>query len=174
MGKEQDNGEKTGRLRTGLLLLLMVIIVAGGAAAWSRYEPGRTVEIIETQGQEWDGTVYVGGAVNLPGYYPFTYEDTIESLVRAAGGTADGESPAEITLVLGETGETSQPQKINLNQADAWLLEALPEIGETLAARIIDYRTANGDFNNTRELMLVEGIGPAVYEKIKDLVTVSE
>ena len=61
------------------------------------------------------------------------------------------------------------PQGVNLNTADAWLLEALPGIGPTLAGRIVDYR--NGPFKNVEELMMVEGIGQAKYDGLKDLVT---
>ena len=67
-----------------------------------------------------------------------------------------------------------QPQKINLNRAEAWLLEALPEIGESRAQAIIDYREQNGPFHNINELIKVEGIGTATYEKIKDRITVAD
>jgi competence protein ComEA len=55
-----------------------------------------------------------------------------------------------------------------------WLLQALPEIGETLAQRIVDYRQQNGPFRNTSELMKVAGIGAATYQQIKDLITVKD
>ncbi len=69
-----------------------------------------------------------------------------------------------------EVGEA--PQRININTAEPWLLQALPGIGEILAQRIIDYRTANGRFLSIEDLMNVEGIGSSVFEKIKDKITV--
>jgi len=50
----------------------------------------------------------------------------------------------------------------------------LPGIGEALAQRIVDYRTKNGPFRNIDELLKVPGIGTSVYDKIKNLITVSE
>ncbi len=66
------------------------------------------------------------------------------------------------------------PQKIDINRAEAWLLEALPGIGPSKAQAIIDYRQQNGGFKNISEITRVEGIGPAIYEQIKDLITVGD
>jgi len=60
---------------------------------------------------------------------------------------------------------------VNINTAGAWLLEALPGIGPALAGRVVDYRSQNGPFRNVGELMMVEGIGQAKYDGLKDLVT---
>jgi competence ComEA-like helix-hairpin-helix protein len=66
------------------------------------------------------------------------------------------------------------PQKIDINRAEAWLLEALPGIGEGKAQAIIAYRQQNGGFTHITEITEVEGIGPAIYEDIKDLITVGD
>jgi comEA protein len=66
------------------------------------------------------------------------------------------------------------PQKIDINHAEAWLLEALPGIGPSKAQAIIDYRQQNGGFKHITEITRVEGIGPAIYEQIKDLITVGD
>lgn len=62
--------------------------------------------------------------------------------------------------------------KINLNEANAELLEELPGIGEVLARRILDYREANGSFSAVEELLDIDGIGEKTYEKIRDFVEV--
>lgn len=74
---------------------------------------------------------------------------------------------------LEETGDEVEfePQKININRAEAWLLEALPGIGETRAQHIVDHREQNGPFRDITEITSVEGIGRAIYEQIKDLIT---
>ena len=64
---------------------------------------------------------------------------------------------------------------VDINTASApELADALPDIGETLSARIVAYREANGRFVRTDQLMAVRGIGPATYSAIRDLVSVGE
>ncbi len=71
-------------------------------------------------------------------------------------------------------GEEQSPQKIDINRAEPWLLEALPGIGETLAQRIVDYRDDNGSFKRIEDLLKVSGIGEGTFENIKDFITVSD
>lgn len=57
-------------------------------------------------------------------------------------------------------------RKLDLNQADAWMLCAVPGIGEETAKRIIEYRDAVDGFTELSELKRVPGIGEATYERI--------
>ena len=77
-------------------------------------------------------------------------------------------------VYIGGAGEQKEPQKIDINRADAWLLMALPGIGESKAQAIIDYRQQNGGFRSITEITSVEGIGPTIYEQIKLLITVTD
>ncbi len=70
-------------------------------------------------------------------------------------------------------GETKTTQgKININTASKTELETLNGIGETRAQAIIDYRNKNGNFGVIEDIKNVQGIGTALYEKIKDNITV--
>lgn len=62
--------------------------------------------------------------------------------------------------------------KLNINTASAAELQNLPRIGPKVAQRIVDYRTANGNFKKIEEIMKVNGIGEKVFAQIKDLITV--
>ncbi|HEX79157.1 MAG TPA: ComEA family DNA-binding protein [Dehalococcoidia bacterium] len=118
--------------------------------------------------------VYIGGEVNNPGFYPLQDGDTIESLVQAAGGIIDGFDSSHVELNIAQADDQETPQKININRAEAWLLEALPGIGEVKAQAIISYRQQNGLFHSTNELLNVDGIGESTLENIGDLITVAD
>ena len=165
---------KFNKYGTLITILLVAIIAIGGIVAWSRYSPSQPIEISIPPAQELPGRIYIGGAVTNPGFYPLKASDTIEALIQAAGGTTSSADLSQLKLYILQTGEEEQPQKIDLNRAEAWLLEALPEIGETKAQAIIAYRQQNGPFNNINELIKVEGIGTAIYEKIKHLIIVAD
>ncbi|MBT9163708.1 MAG: ComE operon protein 1 [Chloroflexi bacterium] len=64
------------------------------------------------------------------------------------------------------------PQRININTADAWLLQALPGIGEVWAERIIKYRTEHGPFESIEDLKKVPDFRDSTFEKLKDKITV--
>ena len=61
---------------------------------------------------------------------------------------------------------------ININTAGIEELTTLPGIGDVKAEAIIKYRSEVGKFKTKEELLNVEGIGEALFEKIKDNITV--
>ncbi|MBO5324426.1 MAG: helix-hairpin-helix domain-containing protein [Oscillospiraceae bacterium] len=63
------------------------------------------------------------------------------------------------------------PGKVNINTADAALLQTLPGIHEELANRIILYRQAHGSFATVGDLVQVEGIGTELLRDILDYIT---
>ena len=52
------------------------------------------------------------------------------------------------------------------------MLTSLSGIGESKAETIVDYRNKNGNFKSIDDIMNVSGIGEALFEKIKDYITV--
>jgi competence protein ComEA len=79
-----------------------------------------------------------------------------------------GATPGDATE--GASGATTGP--INVNTAGADQLEALPGIGPTLAAAIVQERDRNGPFRSVDELTRVPGIGEGRLAQLHDLVTV--
>ena len=168
---------KTDRIINGWVIiatLLVLVIIAGGVFIWLNYSGGRPLEISLSPSPEPIGEIYIGGDVHNPGYYDLFTDDDVEGLIAAAGGiTGDGElNQFELNVSGDDAGESSQ--LININTAEAWLLESLPGIGTVKAQAIIDYREQNGHFRNIQELMKVEGIGLASFETIRHLITVAE
>jgi competence ComEA-like helix-hairpin-helix protein len=61
---------------------------------------------------------------------------------------------------------------VNINEAEIEDLMRLKGIGKVLAQRIIDYRNSNGPFRDKERLKNVKGIGDALFENIKNDITV--
>ena len=61
---------------------------------------------------------------------------------------------------------------VNLNTASAEALKGLPEIGEVLAARIIEYRERHGNFRRPQDVIIVEGLTEKKYRAIADRLCV--
>ena len=165
---------KLNRFWSLVIIFLAAAIVIGGILIWSKYKPEQPLEISISQPQGWQGEIYINGAVTTPGFYPLKASDSIDALIRAAGGAAISANLSGMELYVPGAGEGQGAQKVDINRAEVWLLEALPGIGETLGKRIVDYRQQNGLFNNVEELLKVPGIGTATYERIKDLITVAD
>jgi len=157
-----------------VILFLVILIVVGSIVIWSKANRNRPIEITLPPSPEISGQITVTGAVNVPGIYMLKTGDSINDLLQAAGGATAAADLEGIKLYIPSIDEAEAPQKIDLNRAESWLLQALPGIGETRAQAIIDYRQRNGRFAHTSEITGVEGIGTAIYEKIKHLVTVSD
>ncbi len=162
------------RFWTLVVIVLVAVIVIGSITAWLKYSPGQPVEISLPRSQEWQGQVYIHGAVNNPGYYPLLPGDSVEELIQAAGGTAGSANLSGLEFYIPATAENRGFQKIDINRAGVWLLTALPGIGETLAQRIVDYREENGPYRNISEITRVSGIGDNTYRQIRDFITVAD
>lgn len=165
--------ERPNRLWLVPILLLTLAIIAGAFMLWLRYEPAPPVEITLSRAPGHSGIIHVSGAVANPGLYPFIPADSIESLLNAAGGAANSANFNSIKLIFTPDG-TPGPQRVDINRADAWLLEALPGVGPTLAQRIVDYREKNGLYRSTADLLKVSGLGDKTYQQIIVLVTVGD
>jgi competence protein ComEA len=158
---------------------LIILIIIGGVfllqrQPWSK-KPLEITLITPASSPLAEMKVYVGGAVLNPGWYPFEEGDCIEDILSMAGGCTSNAAPAKIELYVCEnfeSGESVAPQLVSISRADAWLLDALPGIGPSLAQNIVQYREENGPFVMTQELLLVPGIGEAKYDGLKDLITV--
>jgi len=96
---------------------------------------------------------------------------------KLAGGGQISTSSTVIETVSKVAGATTSEEKtptgkININTANLSALDSLPGIGPVYAQRIIDYRNSSGGFKSIDEIQNVKGIGPATFNKIKDLITI--
>jgi competence protein ComEA len=141
--------------------------------------------------------VHVTGAVLSPGLYSLPVGSRVMQAIEAAGGLASGANPESINLAnLLEDGQQvyipassegapersseipivdseSPGDRVDINTASQQELETLPEIGAVIAQAIIDYRLAQGNFASIEDIQNVDGIGPAIYDRIKTMITVT-
>ena len=57
--------------------------------------------------------------------------------------------------------------KVDINNADWPELTLLPDISETMARRIVEYRESHGGFRDLEDVQNVKGIGPRTFVKME-------
>jgi competence protein ComEA len=134
-----------------------------------------------------DVVVYISGAVTKPGVYKVATTARVADVVVLAGGLRSDADYAAVNLAahisdaahihvqsMGAATTSAPAQSVAttlaINSASAEELAALPGIGPALAARIVEYRTANGMFASMDDLAAVPGIGPAMQTKLTPLL----
>jgi len=154
-------------------VFLAIAAIAGGITLAVQHNRNQPVEIVlsQTELPAQSGEIYIGGAVANPGIYPFKEGDTLQTLISDAAVETDADL-SQMQLYIPHEGENQSPQRIDINRAEPWLLEALSGIGEVLAQRIVDYRSENGPFRRVEDLLHVSGIGEAIFENIRNYITV--
>ncbi len=156
---------------TGCLVLLLL---AFGLFFLLKSNPGSEISLESPAPEQDSGQILVDGAVAQPGLYPLKGGDTVSSLLAAAGGITPPNDSAELHLSVVAGQPEATTQKIDINRAEPWLLEALPQVGSAKAQAIVDYRQVNGNFHNIQEITLVPGISESIFEKIQGLITISQ
>ena len=158
-----------------ITVFLLVAAIVGGVMLAVQHSRSQPVEIVLSQAEppEQSGQIYIGGAVANPGIYPWQEGDSVQALLLDAGVEPDA-NVSRIKLYIPREGEAGLPQRIDINRAEPWLLQALPGIGEVRAQAIVAYRDEHGPFRRIEDLVKVSGIGPATFENLKDYIAVSD
>lgn len=139
----------------GLVSLPEGARVADAVAAAGGPVPGVTLDTVNLARKVIDGEqVLVGGAAVLP--------TPSEDATGGAGG------------VVGATGAVGAAGsgQVNINTATSDELQTLPRVGPATAAKIIEYRTANGPFTSVDQLLDVPGIGERTLANFRDQIRV--
>lgn len=136
--------------------------------------------------------VHICGAVQNPGVYEVPENYRLYELLALAGGATDEGCADALNLaeslqdgqriVIPTASEAETVQTItehaasdglvNINTASAQELMELPGIGEAKAVDIIQYREEHGEFQTISDIMKISGIKDALFQKIKDQITV--
>lgn len=183
------------RILVILLILLMSVVLR-------IHESGKadiTVDAAEDASAA--GAIYVdiGGAVVKPGVYQATTDMRLFEVIEMAGGLrsdADTDSINQAEFVVdgekiiipvhNDIDSEDMPESqnvndiasvpagnglININTASKEELKTLDGIGDVMAERIIEFRTER-KFKSIEDIKSVKGIGDAVFNKIKDSITI--
>ena len=158
-----------------IVAFLLVSVITGGIILAVKASSHRPVEISLSNSPplQYDGDIYIGGAVANPGLYPLRQDDRLESLIQTAGLIPEADT-SKIEIYVPKAGELQRPQKIDLNRAETWLLDTLPGIGPGRAQAIINFRNENGPFHRIEDLLNVEGIGESTLDGMRDFITVQD
>ena len=136
--------------------------------------------------------VDIKGCIKNPGVYKLIKGSRVKDVIELAGGLTSDSDTSNINLakiiedemvininsVNDNSGNNYSMNSnnlsdlININTASLEQLMTLSGIGESKARSIISYRKENGNFNEIEDITKVSGIGQALYEKIKDYITV--
>lgn len=191
---------KIFEISLGVIFGALVGLLLGGLLYLTTRTPsGQKVELMPSSTPE-PVSVYITGAVERPGVYQVPRDSRLVEVIALAGGFLEGAEIDKLNLaekvtdgqqinipgnveiptpqlVIGGGGLLVTPTPpvgglVNINTADAALLQTIPGVGPTIASRIIAYREENGPFERVDDLTKVAGIGPATLEKIKPYVTV--
>lgn len=160
-----------------IMSILAVCFIAGCVLLAVKMIKHRPTEIIlnSSRSTDYQIEVYIDGAVANPGIYPASKDDSIHNLIEAAGVLTDSNN-VYLKLHISDTDSINAPkiQRVNINQAEVWLLEALPGIGQSKAQAIVDYRSKNGMFRRIEDLLKVNGISKVTLDNIRTLITVED
>ena len=111
---------------------------------------------------------FSGGADAPTGAGAATASITYHDAEEAAGSGRDAPLPKS-----SNAGAARLTTKLDLNEATAAELDALPGIGPALAGRIIERRKIAGGFHSVEDLLNVRGIGEKTLAKFRQWVYVS-
>ena len=82
------------------------------------------------------------------------------------------DSSEDVSLLQSSENSEESSFPVNINTATKEKLCTIPGVGDVRAEAILKYRTENGSFHSTEELMNVPGIKEGTYNKIKEYVKV--
>lgn len=142
--------------------------------------------------------IHITGEIVNPGVYDMKDGQRISDVIEAAGGLTEkadtkeinlastihdgqkifipssinGTANDEVVLSPSDVEQSGVEFPINLNYCSLEELIELPGIGQAKAEAIISYREQHGDFEVIEDIMNVSGIGPSIFENIKDKITV--
>lgn len=171
-----------------LLSVLSGFLIAGIILLLNTPDSGSSIKLISAP-TPIPIKVYLSGEIENPGIYELPVNSRLEDLVILAGiqlpigadynlasKLFDGQhilissSPIIERNNASISIDSSEFEKININEANLNELIRLPGIGETRAKDIIIYRESHGYFDTIEDILNVPGIGTATFNQLQDKI----
>ena len=134
--------------------------------------------------------VHVDGAVAAPGVYDLAADARVADAIAVAGGGLPGSDTGDLNLARFvrdgeriEVGAAGRPatfspevtgRLLDLNTATYAQLMDLDGIGEAYARRIVDSRIVDGPYRSVDELRTRNLLPASTFDKVRDLLTISQ
>ena len=183
------NPPKTALKPVIRILFVATVVIAG---LWWLNRPVEITKVDEVSQTSSFGTdasnhtnqmlVHVSGEVKSPGVVSLKPGSRVMDAINAAGGFATPTASETLNLAafvedgqliqVGVNSSANSDTRINLNTATATELDSLPGIGPVMADRILKWRAEHNRFSKVDELQEIEGIGPKLFNRIKDAVRI--
>ncbi len=92
-------------------------------------------------------------------------------LMIAAASCSHPDEPAPDKAARLQPAGSGKPC-VNLNTAGVEELMSLPDIGEAMSRKIVEYRERNGPFRRAQEVIIIDGFSDNKYREIAGLICV--
>jgi competence protein ComEA len=173
----------------GLSILILILLAGWGIKSFFSTTGSHSSNELENE-----IFIQVGGEVKAPGVYVFDRPPSLKDLVTIAGGLVRCQGSSELdkypliaqgTIVQISSnneclkvlmGSMPAPYKVTLkipisvNTASQEELDTIPDIGPSLAQKIINYRSIFGPFKTVDEVKCVPTVGKIRYNKIRPYI----
>ena len=181
-------GKGISKQQIGLSILILILLLGWGLNYLSSLQGD-----LGFVGRGNDIFILITGEVKNPGVYVFEGQPSLKELISKAGGMArerqsrkwpklplsQGTSVqinSENGYIKVSTGSIPAAYKVTLripisiNTASKEELDAIPDIGPSLAEKVINYRSLYGPFKTAEEIRGVPGVGELRYLKIRPYI----
>ena len=181
-------GKRISKQQVGLSILILILLLGWGINYLSSLQGD-----LGLVGRGNDIVILITGEVKSPGVYVFEGQPSLKELISRAGGLVRERrsrqwpklplSQGTSVQITSENGymkvlpgcipaayRVTLRIPISINTASQEELDAIPDIGSSLAEKIIKYRSLYGPFDTVEEIKSVPGIGKLRYLKIKPYI----
>jgi competence protein ComEA len=100
----------------------------------------------------------------------YTAVTLVTAVLLGAGGAPPDPGAAE--KARERSAVVVSEQKVNINTATESDLRKLKGVGPALAKKILEYRSAHGEFRKPEDLRNVEGVSKSLWERHRQHITV--